>query len=258
MGCLRGIFFDLDDTLINTTATMEVALRAVQPYLPEQNQNQNTLAEALTLSYHQLWGYGTPGYATLKTLPTRKLRRDLTETALGHLGITQPEQVEKIQAIYEDAERAALAAFPGVHETLRALQPHFQLGIITNGPSILQREKLEQLGLAQYFSTVVADADFGAPKPDPRLFVFAAELLQLHESELMFVGDSLEADIAGASVAGWQSVFVGSKVSPEATFCITKLEELLTLPSLQVLPERKRLATNAKVADTIVKRTKRC
>ena len=78
MGWLQGIFFDLDDTLINSTVAMTAALRAIQPLLPERSVPE--LAELLRRAYLTLWGYGTPGYAALKTLSTRDLRCQLTLT----------------------------------------------------------------------------------------------------------------------------------------------------------------------------------
>lgn len=245
MGLLRGIFFDLDDTLINSTVAMTAALQAIQPLLPERSVPE--LAELLKQAYLRLWGYGTPGYAALKTLPTRELRRQLTQAALQELESTDVVRLEEIVDRYESAENAALKPVAGAHELLTRLQPHFRLGVITNGPSVIQREKLARAGLSPYFDVVVADADFGVPKPAPELFAFAAALLGLSAGELVFVGDSLEADVRGANAAGWTSVLVGAR-APEADFCLSRLEELLTLPALVIL---KGLASGAKVADTI-------
>ncbi|WP_395143959.1 HAD family hydrolase, partial [Armatimonas sp.] len=97
----------------------------------------------------------------------------------------------------------------------------------------IQREKLAQAGLTAYFSVVIADADFGAPKPDPLLFAYAAQQLKLSPSELLFVGDSPGADVAGANTAGWISVYLGTESCLEAAFSISRLEELLHLPPLQ-------------------------
>ncbi|MCX6368696.1 MAG: HAD family hydrolase [Armatimonadetes bacterium] len=230
MGNLRGIFFDLDDTLIDSTGAMRAAISAVLPLMPEHSPTQ--IAEALKHAYHQLWGYKTPGYAALRTIATPELRCRLTKAALEKLGITSPTRLTKVQQAYEATEQATLQLLPGTQETLQALQQSFRLGIITNGPSNIQREKLAQVGLAEFFDVIVADADFGAPKPDPRLFDYAGGLLGLTSSELMFVGDSPEADIAGARAAGWQSVLFRGAGSSEASFCIEKLEEILLLPPI--------------------------
>jgi HAD superfamily hydrolase (TIGR01509 family) len=234
MGRLQGIFFDLDDTLIATSEAMQTALRAVLPLLPGTTLPQ--LADSLKNAYHSLWGYPSAGYLTLKTLPTATLRQKLTQRALEPLGFTSPSLHVHVAEQYEAIEREALRPLPGAEAVLRALRRRFHLGIITNGPSIVQREKLEQAGLASWFDIIVADSDFGVPKPDPALFTYAAGTLGLNKSELLFVGDSFEADITGANAAGWQSVYLSKTPCSEANFCITQLEEILTLaPLAQIL-----------------------
>ena len=245
MRCLRGVVFDLDDTLIGSTAAMRAAIAAILPLLP--GTTPQALIEALTLSYHALWGYGTPGYSALKTIQTPQLRTQLTEAALQRLGVHDNVLIAPVVQHYAVAEHEALRALPDVRAVLDALRPHFRLGILTNGPSLLQREKLAQVGLAQCFDVVVADADFGTPKPDPGLFAYTQELLGLDKIELLFVGDSPSADIAGARAAGWHSVYVGEGACPEAAFCITAVKELLTL---EPFGKTKGLAIRPKVADT--------
>jgi HAD superfamily hydrolase (TIGR01509 family) len=249
MACLKGIFFDLDDTLLTSTPAMHAAIQAILPLLPDVTPQ--SLAEALKQSYHALWGFPGAGYAQLRTLPTLQLRQELTQQTLAALGVTDPTLHEELVRRYEAAERAALQPLPGASALLEALRPAFHLGIITNGPSIVQREKLQQVGLSPWFDVVVADSDFGAPKPDPQLFAYAAAQLGLEASELLFVGDSAEADVAGANAAGWISVYLGNSPCPEAAYTLTSLEEILTLEPVRQVQTTKRLASKPKVADTI-------
>jgi HAD superfamily hydrolase (TIGR01509 family) len=245
MGHLRGIVFDLDDTLIGSTQAIQTALHALKPLLP--HISPESLMQALARSYQELWGYLTPGYATLRTITTPKLRQALTARALHQLGFHDEPLLRQVRDVYAAAEREALAPLPGVPELVRTLAADFTLGVLTNGPSCLQREKLAQVGLAEFFTEVVADADFGAPKPDFGLFIYTQEKLGLSSGELMFVGDSVEADVVGANHAGWLSVYVGHTPCKVAAYSITRLEELLTL---EPVVEAKRLAISAKVADT--------
>lgn len=249
MACLKGIFFDLDDTLLTSTPAMYAAIRATVPLLPDVTPQ--ALAEALKQSYHALWGFPGAGYARLKTLPTLPLRQELTQKTLAALGVADPTVHDELVRRYEAAERAALQPVEGAVALLEALRPAFRLGIITNGPSIVQREKLQQTGLAPWFDVVIADSDFGAPKPDPQLFAYAAAQLGLESSELLFTGDSPEADVTGANAAGWISVYLGSTPCPEATYSVTRLEEILTLEPVRQALTTKRLASKPKVADTI-------
>lgn len=237
MARLKGIFFDLDDTLINSTAAMQAAIEAILPLLPETTPE--ALIAALKRAYQELWGYPSLGYLRLQTIASETLREELTQYTLGLLGYTDTALVQTVQMRYAAAEWAALTTLPGALAALKQLRPHALLGVITNGPSRIQREKLARLELESRLDCVVADADFGAPKPDPRLFAYAGGLVGLDSSELMFVGDAPDADIAGARVAGWQSVYVGQGKCTTADFSILSLEELLTIPPIdEILAEK--------------------
>lgn len=250
MGSLKGIVFDLDDTLVNSTAAMHAAITATLPLLP--GTTPLVLAGALKQGYHNLWGYPGDGYQQLKTLLPHELRHALTVEALRLLGYSNHSLIAAVRERYQTTEDALLKPLPGAIPLLTALREDFRLGIITNGPSLFQRAKLAQVGLDSFFEMVVADVDFGAPKPDPALFAYAAELLELESGELLFAGDSIEADIAGANAAGWSCVYIGSAPCEEATYSLRALEEILTLEPVREVQMRKRLASEPKVADTRV------
>jgi HAD superfamily hydrolase (TIGR01509 family) len=250
MGCLKGIVFDLDDTLVNSTVAMQAAIAATLPLLP--GTTLPALASALKQGYQNLWGYPGEGYPRLKTLSPPELRHALTVEALSLLGVSDPAFIDAVRERYQTTEDALLRPCEGAPSLLTALKEDFSLGIITNGPSLFQRAKLKQVGLDSFFDVVVADADFGAPKPDPALFAYTAERMGLERSELLFVGDSPEADIAGANAAGWRCVYVGSARCEEATYSLRTLEEILTLEPIREVQMRKRLASEPKVADTRV------
>lgn len=104
---------------------------------------------------------------------------------------------------------------PGAREAVDALGEEYVLGVVTNGGPDSQRPKLEGLGVADAFETVVY-AGFGvAPKPDPAPFHRALDALGVRPERAVHVGNSLDADVAGAHAAGLRSVWVPN--GPEAT-----------------------------------------
>jgi putative hydrolase of the HAD superfamily len=86
----------------------------------------------------------------------------------------------------------------------------------------------EELGI--YFDTVVASADTGFQKPDPRLFEAARARLGVAAQETLHVGDSAE-DVQGARAAGFAAVLLARQGRPESAEApvITNLQELLRL-----------------------------
>jgi putative hydrolase of the HAD superfamily len=241
---LRGIFFDLDDTLISYAEAEQAALRSSCLLAARLNPaiHAGTFARAIYDIYKTRFAYGTPGYNELASLPVAEFRRRLTEAALGQIGVTADTAfVTELMGAYEAAEAEALKAFPEARETLTQLRPHFQLGVITNGPATIQRSKLAALALDGFFDVIIVDTEFGHPKPDPRIFAHAARHLSLSPDSLLFVGNSLAYDITGARCAGWISVWMNPSSQPlpphfrrsnasTPDYIIHHLSDLLTLP----------------------------
>jgi HAD superfamily hydrolase (TIGR01549 family) len=141
-------------------------------------------------------------------MSSRELRRTLTQKAFLRREIEA--DVEAILDIYEAEEEKCIKAFDDTHAVLENLKTRYPLGIITNGPSKMQREKIIRLDLEQYFSPIVVDTEVGYAKPHPIIFAHAASAMGIAPEHLLFVGNSLTADIAGANGAGWTSVWVNT------------------------------------------------
>ena len=82
------------------------------------------------------------------------------------------------------------------------------IGIVTNGPTEVQRAKLELLGIDRLVDFVLVSEEFGVAKPDPAIFREALRLAGVKPEEAIFVGDSVEFDMAGARAAGIPTVWV--------------------------------------------------
>lgn len=80
------------------------------------------------------------------------------------------------------------------------------VGVITNGPSILQNHKMDTSGLRPYCDIVVVSGDVGVHKPDPALFTYTADKLGLKPSQCVYVGDHPINDIQGALDAGMKAI----------------------------------------------------
>ncbi len=91
---------------------------------------------------------------------------------------------------------------PDCHPVLEVLQQHKTLGLISNfdHPPYV-RDMVSDLGLEEFFTTVVISGDVGIKKPDPRIFHLALQRTGLHPQEVVHVGDARE-DVLGARAAG--------------------------------------------------------
>ena len=108
-----------------------------------------------------------------------------------------------------------LALFADAVATVAALRrPGRRLGLVTNGPTDVQREKIALLGVAPLVDFILVSEEFGAWKPDPRIFREALRLAGADPAEAVFVGDSAEHDIAGARAASIPAVWVNRTGRP--------------------------------------------
>jgi putative hydrolase of the HAD superfamily len=238
---VRGVFFDLDDTLVTYRAAQRAAIVAAwdRARTPRPPVRVGELVAAAERAYQERYGYGSPGFADLAHLPSREIAQRVAAAVLDQLGIPDPRTARRLADRWLDEERRALRASPGAAGALEALRgAGLKLGVITNGPSTTQREKLAHLALASFFEVVVVDTECGYPKPDHRIFDHAAAAAGLVPLELVFVGDSLELDVAGALGAGWTAVWYNPRarsLPPDIApphHTIRALADLLSLPGV--------------------------
>ncbi|HHW45626.1 MAG TPA: HAD family hydrolase [Clostridiales bacterium] len=101
--------------------------------------------------------------------------------------------------------------------------------IVSNNDTI---DLQKALAFIKYYPKYIATSELArAYKPNPRIFEYALERLNLKPDEAIYVGDNIEYDIKGAKSAGLTAVWLNryNKLAPpEADFCISSLPELLT------------------------------
>jgi len=85
---------------------------------------------------------------------------------------------------------------------------NYSLGIVSNGDSKQQRQKLDCTGIAAFFTSVVISGDVGVAKPAPAVFERCITELGFSPNKVVYVGDCLETDCAGASGAGLHGVWL--------------------------------------------------
>lgn len=92
--------------------------------------------------------------------------------------------------------------------------------------------KLDALQLAVQFEVVIASGDVGFAKPDPRIFMLAAQQLDLAPERCIFVGDKRDVDALGARAAGMQGVWLNRRMLPAPDALVPQIATLAALPAL--------------------------
>jgi HAD superfamily hydrolase (TIGR01549 family) len=127
--------------------------------------------------------------------------------------------------------------FSDTYKVLDAVRKNYATGILTNGFTQFQRQKIDKYNLADHVDFTLVSEEAGYHKPDPRVFVQALEMAgHANSSQTLYIGDNLVADIAGAQGAGITPVFMNAKnrgSPPDGVISIKKLSELLDLLGLR-------------------------
>jgi putative hydrolase of the HAD superfamily len=109
--------------------------------------------------------------------------------------------------------------------------------VLTNGPSELQRRKLELLRLEDELDAIAISAEIGASKPEPEAYAAAVAMLGLEPGEVAMVGDHVENDVAGALAAGLGAAVWVERYPGELPEGARLARELADVPKLLGLVE---------------------
>ena len=84
-----------------------------------------------------------------------------------------------------------------------------------------QYAKVVALGLHKWFDDehIFISGGIGYQKPDPQAFKYVENAFALNPEETWYVGDTYEADVAGANTAGWHTIWFNhrNRECPEKT-----------------------------------------
>lgn len=116
------------------------------------------------------------------------------------LDITIGECLQVYRNHYPD-----IALDPGVKEFLDALKKNgAKLGLITDGRSVSQRNKIKALGLEGFFDIEIISEEFGSEKPDSRNYKAVMDAFP-DRNCFVYIGDNPEKDFIAPNRLGWDT-----------------------------------------------------
>lgn len=207
---IKGFIFDLDGVLTDS---------AEYHYLAWKN-----LGEKLGISIDREFNETLKGISRLeslnKILEYGEKDKDYTEEEKQKLSDQKNE--EYVQLIQQVTDKDLL---PGILELLQSLKDNnIRIGLASasqNGPFLL-----EKLGISDFFDVVVDPTILKNGKPDPEIFLTAAEKLGLKASECVGVEDAA-AGVDAINSADMFSVGVGTaQALPYANYRVDTTVEL--------------------------------
>lgn len=115
-----------------------------------------------------------------------------------------PLSPESLLTVYRE-HQPNICLTDGALDLLKKLREiGHSLGLLTDGRSSTQRNKIESLGILDLFDEIVISGEFGSEKPDERNFRHFE--LKFQGREYVYVGDNLEKDFVSPNRLGWLTV----------------------------------------------------
>jgi putative hydrolase of the HAD superfamily len=133
--------------------------------------------------------------------------REYVEEVLKEFGLP-PSEAGALDEVFAAHESGRV---PESHaRVLRRLAETHRLGVVSNlwCPGARCLAEFRRAGVAGLFEAVVFSSDHRVNKPSPLIFREAVERLGARESEVLFVGDDLARDAAGAKAVGMAAVWI--------------------------------------------------
>jgi putative hydrolase of the HAD superfamily len=113
---------------------------------------------------------------------------------------------------------------PGTKEVLAAAKQKYRLGVISNSDGHMA-ERLETVGLGEFFEHVIDSGNVGHEKPAPQIFQAALAAMSVAAERAVYVGDIYSIDYLGAMNVGMYAILM-DVAGAYATVNLPRIESL--------------------------------
>lgn len=179
------MIFDLDDTLYKELDFLKSAYKEIAICLSkETNVHFQVILNGMMVFYNS-------GLNAFKEI-------------LDAYGI-QNICVDDLISIYRNHKPQISLNKPVKNMLFRLKETVFKVGVITDGRSVQQRNKIEALGLSDYFDDIIISEEFGSEKPNKANYVYF-ENQYGGDMNYIYVGDNTHKDFLAPNALGWHTI----------------------------------------------------
>lgn len=188
-GTIKGLIFDLDDTLIDQKKwifdKLSIVYESYAQQLPEKTNFE--------LAAYRIVEEGK--------------RSTLFDELKKYFQLSESLRTEMIKT-YRKAVPPSIYVYRDVRMNIDKLKRlGYKIGLLTDNPVQSQKQKLKKLDFIHYFDSILFSMEYKKEKPDKTLFEKIAKNLCLEKHHLAMVGDNLYRDCFGAINAGFSVAF---------------------------------------------------
>lgn len=223
-GCIQGIIFDLDGVIADSHPIHEKAWSAL-------------LREAGRKVYD----------SDLRFMREGRTRADMLAHFFPQASGEELEAFSKRKdELYAD-NLHRLQPVPGVVQWIRDLEQFYPLAVATCAGRQRTVQTLQAFGLAETFRVVVTGSDVSNGKPNPAVFLSAAERLGIPPDEALVVEDSVSG-LTAAKSAGMICLVYAPAGPDERLFALQPDYVVSEFSQMELAPVAARLAASRTAA----------
>lgn len=198
---IKGVIFDLDNTVYSYDICHEYAMRKLGDYV----------CQKYTLNLAQF------GEAFEKA--KKYVKKRLCNTGVSHnrmlymqrfleiIGEKPALEAVALYDIYWNSMFENMRTFDYVIPLMERLKERkIMIGILTDLTAHIQHRKLAHMGLSEYVDIMVTSEEAGQEKPSEVAFELIIKKSEVLPWELLMIGDSYEKDIKGAENVGMNAL----------------------------------------------------
>jgi len=227
---IKTIFFDIDDTLVNHKLANEAAISwAHKAFFPSKD-----LTEFISLWKQTSQKYWQQFEDGLITIDQQRIKRFQDIWLYFNQDIPEESAFKLYQNFlihYEENWQL----FDHASSVLTTLTKRkIPLGIITNGSETQQYKKLTNTGIIDFFTRplIVISEALGISKPNPKIFKHAQKQARVKPTEILYIGDKIDADMEIPHQLGWQVALIDHHNQYQKTNpfpLLTSLDQVLAI-----------------------------
>ncbi|XP_007952377.1 N-acylneuraminate-9-phosphatase [Orycteropus afer afer] len=196
----QAVFFDLDNTLIDTAGASRIGMLEVIKLL----QTKYHCKEEAEIICDKVQVKLSKECFCTSNICITDLRISYWEEAIQETkgGARNRKLAEECYFLWKSTRLQHMTLPEDVKTMLTELRKEVHLLLLTNGDKQTQREKIEACACQTYFDAVVVGGEQKEEKPSASIFFYCCNLLGVQPGDCVMVGDTLETDIQGGLNAG--------------------------------------------------------
>lgn len=219
---IRAVLFDLDNTLTHR----DQSILAYSQYLAETYQHQ-LQSEQITQIQAIIRRIDNGGYPKKELLTHPSIAASVAHALLQELKWHSLPELDELTQFWFQQFGLSAVAMQGANQLLSELkQQGYKLAVVSNGGHATRLTILQGLGFSHFFDEIVSSELVGISKPNPEIFLYTSQKLDIAPEHCLFIGDHPVNDIQGAICAGMNALWLQGFHDLEVSQEIARIQSL--------------------------------